>query len=270
MKIVVLGAGNVAHQLSFALQKAGHDLVAIYNRSEKNGELLAGKLAVKFVAELNHLPAADVYLIAVKDDAIEEVATKLSLNGKIVAHTSGTKSKNLLKTASAQQGIFYPLQTMTQSVTLDFAQVPILIEGSDEATHNKLKELASSVSQQVYSIDEVQRQWVHVAAVFANNFTNHLYGVAEQLLLKNGIAFELLKPLILHSIQNLEHQSPATLQTGPAARGDKQTIDKHLLLLADDKRLTEIYTILTQSILSSMQNTAINLASEYQSAQKDI
>jgi predicted short-subunit dehydrogenase-like oxidoreductase (DUF2520 family) len=126
MKIVVLGAGNVAHQLSFALQKAGHDLVAIYNRSEKNGELLAEKLAVKFVAELNHLPAADVYLIAVKDDAIEEVATKLSLNGKIVAHTSGTKSKDLLKTSSAQLGYFLSSTNHDKSITLDFAQVPML------------------------------------------------------------------------------------------------------------------------------------------------
>ncbi len=270
MKIVVLGAGNVAHQLSFALQKAGHELLAVYNRSTQSGEALAQKLGVQYITDIAQLPNADIYLIAVKDDAIEGVAKHLLLNNKIVAHTSGTKSKDVLKGPSSNYGIFYPLQTMTKSIALDFAQVPMLIEGSNEATHSLLQELANTISQQVYSIDETQRQWVHLAAVFANNFTNHLYGIAEHLLLKNGIAFELLKPLILRSVQNLEQQSPTQLQTGPASRGDQQTIDKHVLLLADDKRLAEIYTILTQSILSTMHNKAVNLANEHQAPRKDI
>jgi len=266
----MIGAGNVAHQMGAALQKAGHEIVAVHNRTSLAGETLAKKLNVSYVYDFATLPVADICLIAVKDDAIAEVADGLNLSNKIVVHTSGTKSKDLLRNASSRFGIFYPLQTMTKSLALDFAQVPMLIEGNDAATQKTLVELANSISQQVYVIDETQRQWVHVAAVFANNFTNHLYGIAEQLLLKNGIAFELLKPLILQSVLNLQQQSPAALQTGPATRGDQQTIDKHLLLLADDKRLTEIYAILTQSILSSLQNTALHLANQHQSTNKEL
>ena len=127
--------------------------------------------------------------------------------------------------------------------------MPLLVEGSNKQTTAKLDELARSISKNVHQVDEQQRQWIHVAAVFANNFTNHLFGISEHLLLSHGLEFEILKPLIFNFIQNLDQHSPSELQTGPAVRGDLQTIEKHMQLLGDDTRLQKIYEVLTQSIM---------------------
>ena len=249
MNISVLGAGNVATQLALVLKKSGHNIVQIYNRSNDAGVELAKTVGATFVSDTDHLTEADVYLVAVKDDAIAEVGNAFKAQGKIVAHTSGTKSKDLLQEISANFGIFYPLQTMTKTAKVDFKNVPFLIEGSNKETTAKLEGLAKSISKNVHRVDEQQRQWIHVAAVFANNFTNHLFGLSEQLLLAQGLPFEILKPLIFNFIQNLSEHSPSEIQTGPAVRGDFQTIEKHMQLLGDNTRLQKIYEILTQSII---------------------
>lgn len=251
MKISILGAGNVATQLSLAFKKAGHEIVEIYNRSNEAGEELAKTVAAGFTSDMEHLREADIYLIAVKDDAIAETAIQLKAIGKIVAHTSGTQSKNLLQGCSLHHGIFYPLQTMTKLSKVDFKNVPLLIEGSDESTNEKLATLAKSISQNVHNVDEQQRQWIHVAAVFANNFTNHLYSISESLLLGHNLPFDILKPLIFSSIENMNRFSPGDIQTGPAVRKDVHVIEKHLALLADDARLQQIYKILTDSIIAT-------------------
>ena len=252
MKISIIGAGNVATQLAFAFKKAGHTLVQIYNRSDESGKELAHAVGAAFTSDSYQLLQTDVYLIAVKDDAIAELASQLQSQGKIVAHTSGSMSKDLLQVSSSNYGVFYPLQTMTKVSKIDFKNVPFLIEGSNEQTTKTLEKLAQSISQNIHVVDEQQRQWVHVAAVFANNFTNHLFGLSESLLLAQGLPFEILKPLIFSFIQNMQEYSPQQLQTGPAARGDVQTINNHLLLLADDERLKKIYEILTNSIITSV------------------
>ena len=251
MKISIIGAGNVATNLALALKKAGHEIVQVYNRSDDAGKELAHTVAASFTSNAADLLDADVYIVAVKDDVIAEIAEYLKLADKIVAHTSGTNSKDLLATASSNYGIFYPLQTMKKNSKVDFKSVPLLVEGSDDATVATLEALAKTISQNVHRVDEEQRKWIHVAAVFANNFTNHLYIVSESILLGQGLPFDILKPLIYRSIENLQQNSPAELQTGPAARGDMQTIEKHLMLLGDDIRLQKIYEILTQSIIAS-------------------
>lgn len=255
MKISILGAGNVATNLALAFKKTGHEIVQIYNRSDDAGKELAKTVAASFTSDINHLSDADVYILAVKDDAIEERAAQLSVTGKIVAHTSGTKSKNLLRESSSEYGIFYPLQTMKKNSKVDFKNVPVLIEGNNEATVSKLETLAKSISQNVHRVDEEQRQWIHVAAVFANNFTNHLFSVSENMLVSHGLSFEILKPLIFSFIQNLQTNSPSEIQTGPAARGDIRTIEQHLALLGDDARLQKIYQILTDSIIASVNKS---------------
>ncbi|HLP51106.1 MAG TPA: DUF2520 domain-containing protein [Chitinophagales bacterium] len=141
---------------------------------------------------------------------------------------------------------------MKKNSKVDFKNVPVLIEGSDAKVVRKLEELAKTISQNVHRVDAEQRQWIHVAAVFANNFTNHMYSISESILLGHGLPFDILKPLIYSSIENLQHRSPGELQTGPASRGDVQTIEKHMMLLADDTRLQKIYEILTQSIMASV------------------
>lgn len=250
MQISILGAGNVATQLALAFKKAGHEIVEIYNRSDEAGQELAKTVGAHFTSDINHLKDAEVYILAVKDDAIEEQANLLKAAGKVVAHTSGTKSKDALHNSSAHYGIFYPLQTMTKLSKVNFKNVPLLIEGSDETTAKKLEDLAKTISQNVHRVDEQQRQWIHVAAVFANNFTNHLYSISESLLLGHQLPFDILKPLIFSSIENLNQFSPSDIQTGPAVRGDVHVIEKHLALLADDVRLQTIYKILTDSIIA--------------------
>lgn len=254
MNITIIGAGNVATQLALAFKKAGHRVVEIYNRSNEAGQELAKTVGAGFTSDIQNLADADVYIVAVKDDAIEERAKQLNVNGKIVAHTSGTKTKDLLQASSANYGIFYPLQTMTKAMKVDFKNVPVLVEGSNEDTTRTLEQLAKSISQNVHRVDEEQRQWIHVAAVFANNFTNHLYGISEKLLLAHNLPFEILKPLIFRSIENLATHSPNDIQTGPAARNDLQVIERHIQLLSDDVRLKKVYEILTQSIIASQSD----------------
>ena len=251
MKISIIGAGNVATNLALVLKKAGHEIVQIYNRSDDAGKELAKAVAASFTSDASEILEAEVYLMAVKDDVIGEIAEQLKLGDRIIAHTSGTNSKGLLNVASSNSGIFYPLQTMKKNSKVDFKNVPVLVEGNSEAVVAKLEALAKSISQNVHRVDEEQRQWIHVAAVFANNFTNHLYSISESLLLGHGLPFDILKPLIYRSIENIQQNSPSDLQTGPAARGDMQTIEKHLMLLADDARLQKIYEVLTQSIIAS-------------------
>lgn len=251
MKISILGAGNVATQLALAFKKAGHTIVQIYNRSNEAGEELAKTVGASFTTDISHLAEADIYLLAVKDDAIEERANALKVQGKIVAHTSGSKSKLLLLNASENVGIFYPLQTIVKGNALDFKHVPILIEAGNEKTIAVLNELAQSISMHVHQTDEQQRQWIHVAAVFANNFTNHLFGISEALLLSQQLPFEILKPLIYRSIENLERYSPSAIQTGPAIRNDAEVMAKHIELLGDDTRLKQIYQILSESIMAT-------------------
>jgi predicted short-subunit dehydrogenase-like oxidoreductase (DUF2520 family) len=250
MKVSILGAGNVATQLALALKKAGTPIVQIYNRSDDAGIELARTVHASFTSNLNNLENADVYIVAVKDDAIAEIAGQLKLQNQIVAHTSGTKSKELLSQASPAYGIFYPLQTMTKTSKVDFKNVPLLVEGSDESVTAQLENLARTISRNVHRVDEQQRQWIHVAAVFANNFTNHLFGISEHIMVEHGMSFDILKPLIFNFVQSLEKYSPSEIQTGPAMRGDYQTIEKHLELLTDEVRLQTIYKVLTDSIIA--------------------
>lgn len=251
MNVILLGAGNVATQLALALRKAGHTIVQVYNRSGEAGEELAKTVGASFTSDARQLLNADVYLIAVKDDAIADLASQLKLENKVVAHTSGSKTKELLSFSSSNYGIFYPLQTMTKLSKVDFTDVPVLLEANNEATLALLESLAGSISKNVYKLNEEQRQWIHVAAVFANNFSNHMFTLSQTLLQKHGLDFEILKPLILRSVENLRQYSPAQLQTGPAVRKDNLTIDKHLELLGEESHLQKLYREITDSIIRS-------------------
>lgn len=251
MKIVIIGAGNVATQLALGLKKAGHEIVQIFNRSGGAGKELAKTVGASFTSNAGELKEADVYLLAVKDDVISQVAGQLALGNKTVAHTSGSKSRDLLAVSSSNYGVFYPLQTMTKLSRVDFKNVPVLVEANNEKTLNQLAELANTISGNVHRVTDDQRRWIHVAAVFANNFTNHLWALSEELLREHGISFDLLKPLIQQSIRSLDELSPSKIQTGPAARGDHQLVQAHLMLLAENPKLHKLYRVLTESIIKT-------------------
>jgi len=246
--ITLIGSGKTATALGTALQAAGHEFVQVWSRGAGADEL-AKKLHASATNELDAIKSdADIYIIAVKDDAIQEVAAKLNISGKIIAHTSGIKSKDLLKNSSINYGIFYPFVSMTKEAETDFRNVLMMIEGSNYGTNRTLSELAKTISGNVKQVEENQRQSLHLAAVFAHNFTNHMYIAAEKILADKGMSFDELRPLIAAHAANIQKLSPSGLQTGPAIRHDSSTIDTHLHLLDQDAALHQLYQTMTDAI----------------------
>ena len=244
----IIGSGNVATHLSKGLKKNGHNVLQVVGRSFINSLHLANELgcgAVRTVEELSH--EADVYLIAVKDDEIKNVAEKLHVSG-VVAHTSGTTNIDILQTSSQNTGVFYPLQTFNKNKPLDLRKVPFLIETSNEYSDVVLLQLATELSQYVSRADSENRKKVHLAAVFVNNFTNHIFKVAADLMEREGLSFDLLQPLINETIRKIEHDHPRNTQTGPAKRNDQNVIHEHLKMLKDQPHYSEIYRVITESI----------------------
>ncbi len=225
--ITILGNGNVATHLSEALLNAGYSVLQCWKRGEE-------------------LRDADLYLIAVSDDAIEEVA-KLIPENKPFAHTSGT-------VVLPKGGVFYPLQTFSKNVEVDWTNIPILIEEINVTTVVSLQNIAKNISRNVYPITPENRRLLHLSAVFACNFTNHLWTIAEDLLNTQNLPFDLLKPLIYQTVQKIENHHPKNVQTGPAVRNDLKTLEKHREILSQYwgtkscASTLDIYNLLTQSI----------------------
>ena len=248
-KYTLIGAGNAATAIGYALLAAGHECCEVYSRTEANAKLLAERLGCVYTADITQVgQQADIYLIAAKDDAIERIGSELRVGDSIVAHTSGICSKELLENVSPNYGIFYPNVSMTKDTRVDIKEVLILIEGSNEQTVQGLEALASTVSNNVKVVAEKQRQALHIAAVFANNFTNHLYIIAEDILQREGLDFSVLRPLIMQHLSNLQKVSPAILQTGPSTRGDTNAMGQHLKLLKQNTALAQLYTELSKRI----------------------
>ena len=246
-KIVLLGTGNVSWHLAHAFFKAGADIVQIYGRNAQKAEALAAQVLASPISDLDNLvETADLYLLCISDNNIAEVTGKLPpLNG-IVAHTSGAVHMQVLSGCN-NYGVFYPLQTFVAGTPVDFEKVPILCEGSSGEVEAALMSLAFTLSQKVYAVNSVQREKLHVAAVFANNFTNHMLAKAYAICQENNIPFEVLHPLIEATFTKALSGDPATNQTGPAVRHDDKTIAKHLELL-DNSMLRELYKVITKSI----------------------
>jgi predicted short-subunit dehydrogenase-like oxidoreductase (DUF2520 family) len=249
MDIVIIGSGNVASVLGRKFKAAGHQIVQIVSRNPGTASRLAYEWDTESANYMSLLTrTADIYIIAVSDDAIGEVVKEMYLPGKIVAPTAGSVSKDLLKTVTEHYGVFYPLQSLREE-TLHQPAIPIFVEASDEKTAGILGSLARSISgEQVTVATDQERMKLHVAAVFVNNFTNHLYSLAEAYCKKEGLDFRQLLPLIEETAARISSHSPSSVQTGPAARHDKQTIEQHLDLLKDHPHLKNIYLLMTESI----------------------
>ena len=242
-KLVILGAGNVATHLFRAFFKSENIVVVqVYNRSETALKPFAEK--TNTTTSLNELEEADIYLICATDDAVENLVEKIPYKKKLIVHTSG--SVPLLNVAK-KNGVFYPLQTFSKEVKVDFSEVPICLEASDENSFKLLQNLAEKISEKIYSISTEQRKSLHLAAVFACNFTNHLYAISEKICRENQVPFEILHSLITETARKARVSSPEKIQTGPAVRNDKKTIERHLSQL-ENPDFKEIYTLLTQSI----------------------
>lgn len=245
IKIVIIGSGNVAQHLiqAFAKSKEIEVLQVFSRRKETIVPLLdSGKITDAF----NDLIEADLYIIAVSDDSIAKVSSQLPFKNRLVAHTSGSVPLNSLDKKN-RRGIFYPLQTFTKDKAIDFSQIPICLESENETDFDLLEKVAQSISNNAFKSNEKQRKALHISAVFVNNFVNEMYRIGNEICEENKVPFEILKPLILETVNKVMTLSPKEAQTGPAKRNDTQTIEAHLDFLSNENHAT-IYKILTQSI----------------------
>lgn len=251
-KIVFIGSGNVATQLGIAFKKAQYSIVQVHSKKKSSASRLAKLLNCDYTilpSKIN--TTADIYIIAVKDDAIGEVVKQLRLKDKIIIHTSGSVDMNILRSTSGNFGVFYPLQTFSRNNIADFKTIPICVEANTINTFKILESLAKSISNNVQKIDSKQRKTIHLAAVFACNFSNHLYSIASDILSSTDLSLDILKPLIEETAKKIINNPPSQIQTGPAVRGDKRTMDNHLKMLAGEKIYKQIYKLMSKSIIDS-------------------
>ncbi|MDD5150820.1 MAG: DUF2520 domain-containing protein [Flavobacterium sp.] len=245
IKIVLIGSGNVAQHLVMAFAKSNEiEVIQLFSRQKNNHFPLLD--SSKITNDFNNLVEADLYIISVSDDAIAEVSSKLPFKNRLVVHTSGSVPLGSLDKKN-RRGIFYPLQTFTKNKAVDFSQIPICLESDNETDFELLEKVAQSISNNTFKSDEKQRKALHISAVFVNNFVNEMYRIGNEICEENKVPFEILKPLILETVNKVMTLSPKEAQTGPAKRNDKQTIEAHLDFLSDENHST-IYKILTQSI----------------------
>ena len=266
LRVVLLGAGRVASQLAPALHRAGHQVLSIWSRTANSADALAATVPGAQVVRSLHLTAhapADVYLLAVPDAAIPEILAQAQFPaGALVAHTSGTVPLSVFKPyPNLRGGVFYPLQTFSPGRTVDWQAVPLCVEGATPVVEAVLLALGETISGNVRRIGTPQRQAVHVAAVFACNFTNHLLGISETLLGREHLPLALLAPLLQETVEKALAYQPFTVQTGPAARHDTPTLNRHRSLLHAHPQWLEVYNVLTTSIqqqvpLASRNNEA--------------
>lgn len=248
MKIVCIGSGNVATHLANALKAKGADLIQIWSRDLANAFELAKSINSIAISDLNEIDrSADLYIIAVKDDAISAVSDSLRDIDGLIVHTSGATSIEALS-ALRNYGVLYPLQTFSKAKPINFANVPLCIEGSNAYSLEVLKNVGSKLSSPVYEVDSERRKILHLAAVFACNFVNHLYTLSDKIVEHFALDFEMLRPLIMETALKVQTELPINVQTGPAVRSDEQTMIKHQDLLNEMPELKEIYQTLSKSI----------------------
>lgn len=250
MRIVFIGAGNLATNLAMALRKSGHEIVQVYSRTEESAKELAHQTVAEPVIQLSRIIGdADLYILSVKDDALEEVLQKLPLKDVFLVHTAGSVSMDILKEFTNDYGVIYPLQTFSRDRLVDFDDIPVCLEASTEENLKILETIASDLSKRFYFVDSVQRLYLHVAAVFACNFTNYMFASAENILRCHHFPFNILEPLIRETVDKAFVHSPSESQTGPAVRDDKQTMEKHLNLLSHSDKLQNLYSFVSDSIM---------------------
>jgi predicted short-subunit dehydrogenase-like oxidoreductase (DUF2520 family) len=249
VKVVIIGSGNVAQHLIAAFKNAqilgsDIDLIQVYSRQTASVSHLLN--LDQITNDLDTLAEADLYIIAVSDDAIGAISSQLPFKNRLVVHTSGSVPLHALDEDN-RKGVFYPLQTFTKNKAVDFKIIPICLESENATDYQLLDKVAKSISEKVFAINSEQRKALHVAAVFVNNFTNHLYQIGQEICEENQVPFEILKPLIAETANKIIVLSPEEAQTGPAKRNDTITIEAHEAFLSNKSHL-KIYKILTQSI----------------------
>lgn len=254
MRITLIGAGNLATHLGKALSLSGHEIKQVYSRTKESAEALVsiiGGMATSNLDEIND--GADIYIYALKDSVLCDIIEKTNRNigcDKILLHTAGSMPIDCFAVASSARhyGVLYPMQTFSKSRDVDFREIPCFIESNDAYTDDKVRELAESISDNVYGLSSEKRKYLHLSAVWACNFANHCYAIASEMLDKCGLPFDVLLPLIDETARKVHDLSPQKAQTGPAVRYDKNVIKAQAALLGNDEMLANIYKEMSKSI----------------------
>ncbi len=258
MKISLIGAGNLATHLAIALTKAGHQVVGICSKSGSTAQNLVEKLGQgsQATTQVSDLPKAEIYILATKDDAIAQIIKKWPSHHRegIIVHTSGSVDMDVLSSAQMPHGVLYPLQTFSKDRALDFRKVPCFVEGENAEVTAKLTTFAKSISHNVHTLSSEQRKKLHLSAVFACNFVNHLYDIAGQQLEQQGLPAEWLQPLIEETAEKIKTLPARDAQTGPAIRGDERVLNTQCELLAEHPLHLQLYNLLSKSIYQTFNN----------------
>ena len=248
-RTVLVGAGNMATAITVAMAKAGNVPVAVWSRTAESAQMLAERVGTEWCSDIEALPQADVVIISIVDSALQEVATKVAAKypNAIILHTAGSVPMSALHVCGAMRyGVLYPMQTVNKNNVVPLDDVTTFVEGCDEAVAAQVEALARTISNKVVYATSEQRCYLHVAAVFACNFSNAVYNMAAELLEKHGLPFEAMLPLIDEAARKVHRMSPTEAQTGPARRGDENVMNAHKAMLDDE--LAAIYSLLSDYI----------------------
>lgn len=256
-RIVFLGAGNLATRLSEEFYKKGFSIVQVYSRTQNSARALAQKLQTNYTTSVQEiLPDADMYFVALKDSAFEDVLPYTNFQNKLLVHCSGSMPMAALEKYSQNFGVLYPLQTFSKQRPVNFAEIPVFVEANSKENEGKLIKIAREISNSVSLLNSEKRLYLHIAAVFACNFVNHFYDQASEILKSQDIPFDVLKPLIAETAQKVEQLEPFHAQTGPAVRYDDNIISKHLDALESIPSAHELYKSISKSIFEHHQKNS--------------
>ena len=247
----MVGAGGLASNLAPALRKAGHCITAVYSRTMATAEELAREVDSRATDDISRLPlTADCFIVAVKDGVMQHVVSRLAENrqNQMMVHTAGSMPMALLEGHTQRYGVLWPMQTLSRGRRVDFSEVPLFIEASDDEVMLTLRSLAASVSRSVIPMSSEERKYMHLAAVFACNFANHCYALAAEIMEQHGLGFGLIQPLIAETARKIVQLHPSEAQTGPAVRYDQNVISRQAALLEGQPLVQQVYNVLSQSI----------------------
>lgn len=249
MNAVIIGSGNLATNLSLALKENGVNISQVYSKTPTNAEILGKNLETAYTSNIYDIRTdADIYFYAIKDSAFKKFIRTFDMPNAIHVHTAGSVSIDEFDGFASKYGVFYPVQTFSKEKRVDFREIPICVEGCNSDIQKKLIEIANIISNKTYIITSEQRKKLHLAAVFACNFSNYMYDIASEIMEDSGLLFEIIKPLIAETANKVSVLAPFNAQTGPAVRYDEKTIKRHLKLLGYMSEHRKIYKLLTKNI----------------------
>ena len=271
MKIVLIGAGNLATHLGKALHAAGHDMLQVFSRTMQSAETLASLLDAEPLTDIAQVrDDADVYIFSVKDSALLQLVAQLcrheadglgedgAVNAlrkakkgeheRVFLHTAGSMPMSVFKGMAQHYGVLYPMQTFSKQREVDFSIIPCFVEANDEFAQKQIEGMAREISGRVYQLSSEDRKYLHLSAVFACNFANHCYAISQELLEEHGIPFDVMLPLINETAAKVHEMKPKDAQTGPAVRYDENVIDKQSKLLENHPHFKKVYDSMSKSI----------------------